>query len=511
MAICAAMSAFTADDGLKIGWARQNITPGGPCLLAGQQFPRLSTGVADPLTVTALALECNGEKAVMVSADIINFSIYLLKDCRERLAKELPELPGECVFASATHTHTAPHFGKVVPRDQWMMPQPGGCKWGSAGMDVDEIRKEHPDFVDSQQYYALLVEKVSATVVEAWRSRVPGKVAFGLGTAVVGENRRTVQRDKGGTIYAPSTNEKYLNVEGHVDHDVNVLATYDMKGTLTGMVVNVACPAQTCEAFKLVSADFWNEVRQEIDHRFGKGIHLLPQCSAAGDQSPHRLLNCRADARMMRLRRQLEKDVTEWGWGKRAYNWDYNLARRKEIARRIAVALEDVLPTIKGTADTKPMMRHLCRNIQLPRRAITAEEADKARKELDEKLAYMKEQGWDYWGAVGALRRVIHRHEHPEDTYKMEMHVLRLGDACFATNAFELYLDYGERIKGQSPAIQTFLVQLTGDGSYLPTPRTNGSGYGAAPTSCQVTYPGGDVLVTETVNAIKECFNQVAK
>ena len=93
----------------------------------------------------------------------------------------------------------------------------------------------------------------------------------------------------------------------------------------------------------------------------------------------------------------------------------------------------------------------------------------------------------------------------------MEMHVLRLGDACFATNSFELYLDYGERIKGQSPAIQTFLVQLAGDGSYLPTPRTNGSGYGAAPTSCQVTYLGGDALVTETVNAIKECFNQVAK
>ncbi|MBR6372616.1 MAG: hypothetical protein IKS20_05485 [Victivallales bacterium] len=514
MAICVAMGAFTAngaDDSLKIGWARQDITPSGPCLLAGQQFPRLSTGVADRLTVTALALDCNGEKAVMVSADIINFSIYLLNACRQRLAKELPDLPGECVFASGTHSHTAPAYGKVVPPDMWMQAKPGGCKWGSEGMDVDEIRKEHPDFVDSQQYFDLLVEKASLAIAEAWRSRKPGKVAYGLGTAVVGENRRTVHRDKGANIYAPSTKESYLNVEGHVDHDVNVLATYDMKGALTGVLVNLACPAQTSEAFKVVSADFWNEVRLEIERRFGKGVHLLPQCSAAGDQSPHRLLNCAADARMMRLRGQMEKDMVEWGWGKRAYNWDYNLARRKEIARRIAVALEDVLPSINKTAEAAPTMRHLCRNLQLPRRPITAEEAEKARKSLEEKLAYMKEQGWDYWGTIGALRRVIDRYEHPQEYYNMEMHVLRMGDACFATNSFELYLDYGERIKGLSPAVQTFLVQLAGDGTYLPTPRTNGSGYGAAPTSCPVTFQGGEALVNETVNAIKECFNQIAK
>ena len=41
-----------------------------------------------------------------------------------------------------------------------------------------------------------------------------------------------------------------------------------------------------------------------------------------------------------------------------------------------------------------------------------------------------------------------------------------------------------------------------------PMYKADGSGYGAAPTSCQVTYLGGDALVTETVNAIKECFKQ---
>ena len=47
-------------------------------------------------------------------------------------------------------------------------------------------------------------------------------------------------------------------------------------------------------------------------------------------------------------------------------------------------------------------------------------------------------------------------------SYKMELHVLRLGDVAIATNPFELFLDYGVQIEGRSPALQTFLIQLAG-------------------------------------------------
>ena len=38
----------------------------------------------------------------------------------------------------------------------------------------------------------------------------------------------------------------------------------------------------------------------------------------------------------------------------------------------------------------------------------------------------------------------------------VEVHIIRIGDVVIATNPFELYLDYGMRIKGRSPAVQTF-------------------------------------------------------
>jgi len=88
----------------------------------------------------------------------------------------------------------------------------------------------------------------------------------------------------------------------------------------------------------------------------------------------------------------------------------------------------------------------------------------------------------------------------------IEFHVLRLGDVALATNPFELYLDYGLRIKAQSQATLTLLVQLSsGNSGYLPTPQAvRGGGYSA--DQFIVGPEGGQVLVTETVKQINALY-----
>ena len=89
----------------------------------------------------------------------------------------------------------------------------------------------------------------------------------------------------------------------------------------------------------------------------------------------------------------------------------------------------------------------------------------------------------------------------------IEVHVLRVGDAVFATNPFELYLDYGMQMKARSPAIQTFIVQLTGSGSYLPTKRSiSGGAYGAVPASTLIGPEGGRELVDQTLGMIESLW-----
>ena len=92
----------------------------------------------------------------------------------------------------------------------------------------------------------------------------------------------------------------------------------------------------------------------------------------------------------------------------------------------------------------------------------------------------------------------------------MELHALRLGEVALATNPFELYLDYGQRIKARSPARQTFLVQLSGDYlGYLPTLRAvSGGGYGALVINGSVGPDGGDLLVEKTLNTFYRLWDK---
>ena len=94
----------------------------------------------------------------------------------------------------------------------------------------------------------------------------------------------------------------------------------------------------------------------------------------------------------------------------------------------------------------------------------------------------------------------------------MEMHVIRIGDVAFATNRFELFMDYQHRIQARSPFVQTFVVQLVAqpeldNGSYLPTERGLwGKGFGASVYDNQVTPEAGQIIVEETVKALHRLY-----
>jgi len=224
---------------------------------------------------------------------------------------------------------------------------------------------------------------------------------------------------------------------------------------------------------------------------------VLPQCAPAGDQSPHLLWNKKAEQRMLELRGH---DM------------------RHEIGRRVANAVDEVLPVVRKEILTTLPFRHIVREISLPRRLITEDEAlevrqDLAKLEVEEKAAQVKNK---LFAAIGRCKNALERYELQKEKpeCKMEMHVLRLGDLAFTTSVYELFLDYAVRIKARSPAAQTFLVQLAGKGEncYLPTEKAvAGKGYGGGVYDNLVGPEGGQVLVEETVKALNELWNNRKK
>lgn len=109
-------------------------------------------------------------------------------------------------------------------------------------------------------------------------------------------------------------------------------------------------------------------------------------------------------------------------------------------------------------------------------------------------------------------KNVLKRYENQKlnhnPSIQSEIHVLRLGDVAICTNPFELFTDYGLRIQSRSNALQTFIIQLAGPGTYLPTEKAvKSGGYSAVIQSSIVGPEGGQILVEKTSDLI----NQIMK
>nr|MDQ3624737.1 hypothetical protein [Verrucomicrobiota bacterium] len=217
-------------------------------------------------------------------------------------------------------------------------------------------------------------------------------------------------------------------------------------------------------------------------------LTVLGWCSAAGDQSPHLMYRKAAEERMLKERR---------------------LTRLQEIGRRITAAVMDTVDIARVGIRTEAAFSHTTADLQLPPRKILPREYEDSKKVVAE-FSALKNPDNRMLATLEREKAVISRFEEGDKLppVTIELHVLRIGDVAIATNPFELYLDYGVQMKARSPAEQTFLIQLAaGSAQYLPTPKAiEGGSYSALPVSNRVGPEGGQVLVDETVQAIRRLW-----
>jgi hypothetical protein len=481
---------------INIGWAQADITPPHPALLAGQFAARRSEGVRDPLQTDALALQSGDEHVVFVSCDLVSISDELTEAVRAILQRDLPEVDPLKVLLHATHTHNAPEIRS---------PAASSMNAGAKGSGVEL------DAMTVPEYIAFAAERIAAAVGQAWQNRAPGGIAYGLGYAVLARNRRWVKTDGTATMHGlnADTADIFDHIEGYEDHSINLMATYDAAGVLTGLVVNTPCTAQGTDHLFEVSADFWHEARQELRKRFGEKLFILPQVSAAGDLTPIQLYEKAADQRMLELRGR---------------------TLREELAQRLADGVGEILPHLPQVIETAPRLEHVVETIELPVNALTEEDIQPSRAEaekwqqkyeaelqkLEENPALKNEPRW-YVPATFAYRSMNwHRgvetrfqQQQAQPTHPAELHAVRLGDVAFASNPFEYYLDFGIQIKVKSPATQTFLVELCGAGSYVPSTRSvRHGGYGSMPASNRIGPEGGQVLAEWTIENLRDLWRE---
>ena len=449
---------------LYVGWSTKSITPDKPVALAGQFETRISTEVMDPVTCTVLAMETRDgntsiETAVMVSVDISGITEEFDLEVKALIRKQMPTFDVNKLVMNATHTHTAPvlYEGRYDIPDHAMQPR---------------------------DYLKFASSRIADAVVEAWNSRQPAGVSWGLGQAVVGHNRRAVYFNPvpsgfglgTSVMYGETKRDNFSHIEGYEDHGLEMLFFWNEKKKMTGMVLNIACPTQETEHLSKISADFWHEVRVEIGKKYGKDIFILPQVAAAGDISPHLLWRKAAENEMLKRK---------------------GLTRRQEIARRIINAIDEVYPYVQNDIKNELVFKHIYDELSLPVRRVTNAEASRVEELIKEQPSRA------YWHS-GMLTRYREQDDHP--FYPVKVNIIRLDDIVIATNPFELFLDYGLRIKTRSNAVLTFVVQLANPGStYVPTVKAEtGGGYSAIVQSNKVGSEGGQEFVEKTMELIRK-------
>jgi hypothetical protein len=493
---------------LKIGWASRDISTDRPVDIPGQFHIRVSKGVLDPITATALVIDNGEDLLVFVSADLVCIRAYLVEEVRARVKAQEPRISVDRIVISATHTHDgASYYRQAI-----------------AGMaSPDQVPHEGIEIASSDDYRAFLSGAIADAICEAYANRRPGGVTYGYGFAAVGHSRREVYFDDlskrpcfagrpgmmvdgHAKMYGPTSDPMFSHYEAGMDPFVNLLYTFNARGKLTGAVINVPAPSQCSEMREMLSADYWHDVRQTVRAKHGD-IFILPQCAAAGDLSPRVQHYYAAQQRRFALK---------YGADPKA---PLDLLQRRDIAERISVAFDEVLGWARREIHTALPIRHEVATINLSRRAITDEEAANEARVLREleaepfKSDGTPEQQLHHNSILVArrnrCRRILARagEQKQQPTCPVELHVARLGNIAFATNPFELYMDYMHRIQARSPFEQTFVVQLTGGSSdtagYLATERgVWGGGYSASIYCNQVSPQGGQELVEQTLQRL---------
>ncbi len=496
---------------LLIGWAEESLVPEKKISLAGQFYERISQYVESEITATAMAVESNGEQMILVSADLGGIPGFLMDEVRGKIAKINPEIDTMKIIVAATHTHTSHTLG-----------DPNHKSDKNAIASTREILKE---FMKGDQEYKPLVtaddsvmkpaeatefvaEKIASAINRAWEARAEALYANEFGRAAVGMCRRVSYDDGTAEMWGDTNTANFTALEGGNDSGVELIYTFDKDKNLTGVVANIACPSQILEQRSFISADFWGRAKANIRAKLGKNVYLLGLAGAGGDQCPRDLVRWVEpetpidDPHVKRpnpIRRKADPSMFDISGCNKA---------GKRISNEILSVLEDITEY-----KSEAILEHRVRKIDLPLRKATKSDYAKAVREIEyyvdknaDSGVFTFEDNAKVYVHAGLISRF--REQQFKEMFSIESHIVRFGDVAFATSPFELFLDYGNRIKARSYAAQTFIVQLScGKGGYLPTEKAEKAGhYSAYITSGNVGHEGGDLLVREQLKEINEMF-----
>ena len=243
---CASKTATVAPS-LKVGVGEAVITPSEPTRMRGFARAQISTGVHDDLHARSLLVEDgNGDAAVLMTVALCGMSEDYLKAIREGITAKTGIKP-ENIVVSCTHTHSGPNVGATP-----------------STFNKEEVEAS----IASLAYRTWLVEQCVASAVQAWETRVPGRIGIASTKVLeLGRNRRRL-------LYGGL----------HPDPEVAVIKVEDARGKLLGVAFNYGCHPSGIDWHNTLFTEDWPYYAiQGIKKKVGQDVWVAFYQSAEGD------------------------------------------------------------------------------------------------------------------------------------------------------------------------------------------------------------------------------------
>ncbi len=311
----------------------------------------------------------------------------------------------------------------------------------------------------NHEYLAGLPDRIANSIVQAYNALQPARMYIGRTLVYEGlHNRRLVSKATGTVINTWLPNKlndlgqtpQLLGPEGPIDPEMWAVRFNALNGRVLGVLVNFACVPNLHDRIRRRrwSADYPGVIAERMKHSFGKDVVTVFTLGAAGNVNPNKPFAP--------------------GWRKRA-----------EVFAKAAVAAAD---GVSVTHIEEPVaVDYVRRNVHVQRRNSADQPAKRA--------------------ARGApLSRVL----------EVPVSAARIGPLGIATNAGELFVEWGLSIKKRSPFPHTIIGEMTNAAfGYEPTAAGfRHGGYEALPTSCWVSLEGIQTLVNTAVDLLQKLWKR---
>lgn len=216
----------------------------------------------------------------------------------------------------------------------------------------------------------------------------------------------------------------------------------------------------------------------------------------------------------MHISKTNKQALLDWGGQEKEVFRDFDMTLTCQgIADRISECVVRGFKYAKNYIDERPEFCHQVLSMELPIRQVSEEEYAEAKAFVDEtNKKFSKENRMTMKDLVKAFEPqgvvIRYRQQKENPMFAFNCHILRLGNIAIATNPFELYHEFAQRIKARARAEQVFVIQLSnGLGGYLPTrAAVDGGSYSSKAASTTCGPEGGDELVEKTLGIINSMW-----